>query len=216
MILPWVLAFVVIFLLSVTIVVEGFFDVSLLWYYSLNPLRVTFSFFFSEWKYLARIAFGLFLFTSFFYSLPPIRAKTRPFLDGLFNVLYILPALFVYLLFAPVESLIWSSVVAWWLRCMAMHAYSALPDIVPDREAWLLTTAVYLGEKTTLLYCAVLRMGAGFLVSGIFPLFAIIATSVYVFLVSLSFRYPVFALYKLFPWINACIGFWLFWLVVLS
>ncbi|NCQ82272.1 hypothetical protein GW750_05760 [bacterium] len=42
-------------------------------------------------KILLAVSYILFLFTSLFYSLPPIRAKAKPFLDGTFNILYILP-----------------------------------------------------------------------------------------------------------------------------
>jgi 4-hydroxybenzoate polyprenyltransferase len=36
-------------------------------------------------------ALGGFLFFSIFYSAPPIRAKSKPFVDAAFNVLYIFP-----------------------------------------------------------------------------------------------------------------------------
>ena len=42
------------------------------------------------------IAFASFLFYSIFYSAPPIRAKAWPFLDSLFNVLYIMPGIFAF------------------------------------------------------------------------------------------------------------------------
>ena len=38
-------------------------------------------------------------------------------------------------------------------RVMAMHCYSAIPDIEPDKQAGLVTTAVYLGKQNSLLYC---------------------------------------------------------------
>jgi 4-hydroxybenzoate polyprenyltransferase len=37
---------------------------------------------------------------------------------------------------------------------MAMHTFSAVPDIEPDRRAGIRTTATVLGEHATLLYCA--------------------------------------------------------------
>jgi lycopene elongase/hydratase (dihydrobisanhydrobacterioruberin-forming) len=46
---------------------------------------------------------------------------------------------------------------------MAMHAYSAIPDIQPDTEAGLTTTAVYLGKQGTLIYCGLLWVAAAIL-----------------------------------------------------
>lgn len=36
------------------------------------------------------------------------------------------------------------SIIAAWLRAMAMHAYSAIPDIQPDADAGVHTTATFL------------------------------------------------------------------------
>jgi 4-hydroxybenzoate polyprenyltransferase len=38
---------------------------------------------------------------------------------------------------------------------MGMHTFSAIPDIEPDREAGIRTTATVLGEERTYAYCAV-------------------------------------------------------------
>jgi 4-hydroxybenzoate polyprenyltransferase len=38
---------------------------------------------------------------------------------------------------------------------MAMHTFSAIPDIGPDRRAGIRTTATVLGERRTLAYCGV-------------------------------------------------------------
>jgi 4-hydroxybenzoate polyprenyltransferase len=37
---------------------------------------------------------------------------------------------------------------------MAMHTFSAVPDIEPDRAAGIRTTATVLGERGALAYCA--------------------------------------------------------------
>jgi 4-hydroxybenzoate polyprenyltransferase and related prenyltransferases len=54
----------------------------------------------SSWQQIHRpfSAFFAFLFLGIFYSSPPIRAKARPFLDSLFNILYVMPGLFSFFL----------------------------------------------------------------------------------------------------------------------
>lgn len=158
----------------------------------------------------------LFYFTALFYSVKPIRAKWVPFLDGMFNVLYILPALLLYILFVWIDSVQWTYVIAWWLRCIAMHAYSAIPDIEPDKKSGIVTTAVFLGKKWTLWYCAILRILSAFLISWPFPMFAQVTASVYCFFCVVSCYRPVEVVYRYFPIINAWIWFILFRLVVLS
>lgn len=87
------------------------------------------------------------------YSAPPLRFKARPLLDSLSNGLYLLPGAAAYAALAgshpPVLAL-----VGGWLWTMAMHTYSAIPDIDPDRAAGVETTATVLGETRTYLYCA--------------------------------------------------------------
>ncbi len=75
-----------------------------------------------------------FLFFSIFYSAPPIRAKTKPFLDSAFNILYVFPGAFAYQMisgsFPPITLMI---AAGCWTA--AMHAYSAIPDIEADNKA---------------------------------------------------------------------------------
>jgi 4-hydroxybenzoate polyprenyltransferase len=40
---------------------------------------------------------------------------------------------------------------------MAMHTYSAIPDIDVDKEVGIITTAGFLGKNKTLIYCGTLR-----------------------------------------------------------
>ncbi|WP_396612000.1 prenyltransferase [Haloferax sp. S1W] len=88
------------------------------------------------------------------YSAPPFRFKTTPFLDSLSNGLYILPGVAAYAAVAGVNPPP-LAVAGAWLWTMAMHTFSAIPDIDPDREAGIQTTATALGEGRTYAYCAV-------------------------------------------------------------
>ncbi|MFB6193529.1 MAG: prenyltransferase, partial [Halobaculum sp.] len=100
------------------------------------------------WPYL-----GLYFLLAVEYSAPPFRFKTTPFVDSVSNGLYILPGAVAYAAVAgshpPVAAL-----VGGWLWSMGMHTFSAIPDIEPDREAGIRTTATVLGETRTYAYCA--------------------------------------------------------------
>ena len=86
------------------------------------------------------------------YSVPPVRLKTKPPLDSLSNGLYILPGAAAYAAFAGAHppALV---LLGGWLWTMAMHTFSAIPDIEPDRRGGIRTTATVLGRRGALGYC---------------------------------------------------------------
>ncbi|WP_227354848.1 prenyltransferase [Haladaptatus salinisoli] len=88
------------------------------------------------------------------YSAPPLRFKATPFLDSVSNGLYVLPGAAAYAALAATPPPPFA-VAGGWLWAMAMHAFSAIPDIDPDRRAGIRTTATVLGARGTLAYCAV-------------------------------------------------------------
>ena len=101
-------------------------------------------------------------------------------------------------------------------RCIAMHCYSAIPDIEPDDKAWLKTTAVYLWKQNSLLYCWLL-----YLLSAIFSFsslwwFSIFWWIIYLTIMIISYkRKDIFWMYKLFPYINLILWFLLFRYIIL-
>jgi len=95
------------------------------------------------------------------YSAPPLRFKTTPFLDSLSNGLYILPGVVAYAAIEGVAPPV-SAVAGAWLWTMGMHTFSAIPDIEPDREAGIETTATFLGESNTYYYCVMCWLTAAF------------------------------------------------------
>lgn len=155
-----------------------------------------------------------FLVFSIFYSAPPIRAKAIPVVDSVFNVLYVFPGIFAYQMitgsFPP-----FSIFTAAWLWTMAMHAYSAIPDIDADREAKLNTVATLLGRSGTLLFCLIMYLSSGVLVFQYLGYLALPLAAVYVLIIALSYisteENKVFAIYRYFPPVNATVGFILFW-----
>lgn len=155
-----------------------------------------------------------FLAFSIFYSAPPIRAKAIPFLDGAFNILYVLPALVAISIF-PYTQINWTLVLAGTLWCMAMHAFSAIPDIEADKKAGLSTAATLLGHKGTLLYCGIL-----WTLSAILPIFenpwlgytTLTLLPLYLALLFLSIKPArTFTMYRIFPILNLLAGTVLTW-----
>jgi len=127
------------------------------------------------WPYLAG-----FLVLGAGYSAPPVRFKTTPFLDSASNGLYVLPGAAAYAAVAGTHPPL-AALAGAWLWAMGMHTFSAIPDIEPDREAGIRTTATLLGEGRTYAYCAAcwvaaavafaavdLRLGA---LLGVYPVF---------------------------------------------
>lgn len=153
----------------------------------------------------------VFLLLAYFYSAPPLRFKAKPFLDSFSNVLYVIPAFIGYYQitnrFPP-----WWALMAAFSWAIAMHLFSAVPDIHYDRTAGISTTATYLGRYQSLMVTMVL-----------WSITAIIATA-YSGYFAPSFIYPVIPFWLLlnknvriinvywwFPYITAALGFLLFW-----
>jgi 4-hydroxybenzoate polyprenyltransferase len=95
-----------------------------------------------------------FFFLAVFYSAPPLRFKARFLWDSLSNGLYILPGVAAYALLSGSAPPTYA-ILGGWLWTMAMHTFSAIPDIEPDREAGIETTAIRLGEGGAYAYCFV-------------------------------------------------------------
>jgi lycopene elongase/hydratase (dihydrobisanhydrobacterioruberin-forming) len=149
---------------------------------------------------------GGFLLLGAAYSAPPIRFKTTPLLDSVSNGLYIMPGAAAYAAVAGTQPPV-LAVLGGWLWAMGMHTFSAIPDIQPDREMGIRTTATVLGERQTYVYCGAcwlagavafgaldLRLGA---LMAVYPLLVVaIATS----------SVAVDRAYCWFPAINTVVG----------
>lgn len=163
---------------------------------------------------MAWVSFGCFLLFSVFYSAPPFRAKTLPIIDSIFNVLYVFPGIFGYIMisgeFPPILA-----VTAAFLWTMAMHAYSAIPDIEADAQAGVETVATFLGKNGTLFFCAACYLGSAVFAFPFLGVFAGILGMIYLVLIAVSIftkqEAGVFGIYKHFPLVNSVTGFALFW-----
>ena len=177
----------------------------------LNLPFILLAFFFAP---QALLSLGGFLFFSIFYSAPPIRAKAAPLLDSAFNILYVFPGAFAYqMLTGLFPPLILFLAAGLWT--MAMHAYSAIPDIDADGKAGVRTIAMLLGKNGTLLFCLIAFMVAAVLASSYLGYVSLILAAVYAALICLSWfsknENGLFSIYQRFPVVNAIVGFALFW-----
>lgn len=99
--------------------------------------------------------FMLFIILSTLYSAAPVRFKARPFVDFASNVHYAIPGFLAYYQVTG-QLPVLGAVIAAFCWTGAMHLFSAIPDITPDKKAGLKTTAVVLGANKSLLLTAVL------------------------------------------------------------
>ncbi len=161
----------------------------------------------------AKLALLGFAFLSIFYSAPPIRAKSKPFLDASFNFLYVCPGIVGYLLLGP-RSLSILTLLAGWCWVMAMQLYSAVPDITADRASETPTTATVLGTMRSLALCLALYLVAAALAYPAIGWLAVALGAVYLALMLISLRAGtedgVLRLYRYFPMINTLCGAALF------
>jgi lycopene elongase/hydratase (dihydrobisanhydrobacterioruberin-forming) len=159
-----------------------------------------------------------FLFFGIFYSMPPIRAKTKPFLDAFFNILYVFPGLLAYSVltdeFPPVSIIL---AATFWV--MAMHAFSAVPDIEADKRASIRTIATVLGRNATIILCAALYITSAVYAFEYIGFVSYVGAIIYTVMMFLAYTAKtdkkLFAVYKMFPYVNMAFGFILFWTVYL-
>ncbi len=157
-----------------------------------------------------------FLFFSISYSAPPIRAKTKPFLDSVFNILFVFPAIFAYVLIAGMfPSILAVAAAAYWT--MAMHAYSAIPDIESDRAANIRTIATWLGSDGTHIFCLACYGISAAIAYQFLGIFTLIFAAAYIVMIAVSYRLNrlnrLFEVYRFFPYLNTAVGFVLFWVI---
>jgi 4-hydroxybenzoate polyprenyltransferase len=153
------------------------------------------------------LLFVLFFFFAGFYSSPPIRAKARPFIDSVFSAgHYVVTALFSYAVVSDVlgTQINWSITVPCALAGMcwaiAMHAYSAVPDIQADTDAHLSTFATTLGKRNTILVCAVLYATSALLSFPYVGVYSLILGALYVFFMMISLRTTDASLFKIYTY----------------
>ena len=153
-----------------------------------------------------QVTLGAFLVLAVEYSAPPLRFKTTPGLDSLSNGLYVLPGVLAFTAVAG-ELPPAPAIVGGWLWTMAMHTFSAIPDIEPDRRAGIATTATVLGQHRTYAYCAIVWTLAAGGFALVHPLFGAVLAVYPVLQVGIAFSgVDVDRAYWWFPAINTVVG----------
>ncbi len=99
------------------------------------------------------------------YSAPPLRTKERPFLDSITSSThFVSPAVYgLVLAGATWTPQLVALLAAFFLWGMASHAFGAVQDVVPDREAGIASIATALGAARTTRLALGMWAGAGLL-----------------------------------------------------
>ncbi len=114
----------------------------------------------------AWLAIGVSSFAVIAYSAPPFRFKERPLLDSITSSTHFVSPAVVGLTLAGASLDRGTLLVlaAFFLWGMAAHAFGAVQDIVPDREAGIGSIATVLGARRTVRFALTCWAAAGVLV----------------------------------------------------
>lgn len=152
----------------------------------------------------------LFMILGGSYSLPPARFKKRPFIDSLSNIFYAFPGIIGFLINTPTLPNLQILPILF-IFPVAMHLYSAIPDIEADKKAGLKTTAVLLGKNVSLVVCNILWLVAFLWILNtgyLFPFTLILLVYPALPLLNLNLKkFDINKTYWFFPYINFIVGF---------
>jgi 4-hydroxybenzoate polyprenyltransferase len=113
---------------------------------------------------LSWLVLAVSVFAVIAYSAPVLRFKERPFLDSLTSSThFVSPAVYGFALAgATVTPALVALLAAYFVWGVASHAFGAVQDIVPDREAGIGSVATVIGARATvrLAFVAYLVSGA--------------------------------------------------------
>ena len=103
---------------------------------------------------------------------------------------------------------------------MAMHAFSAVPDIESDKKAGIQTVATVLGKRGTVIFCYIAYLLAASLAVNWLGVLSFVGAAIYGALMSLAFfaktKDELFGIYRIFPYVNIGLGFILFLVIALK
>ncbi len=159
------------------------------------------------------------------YSTEPFRFKRRAFLDSYSNILYVVPGVVGYVLALSIQDVIfqpswefWLAVAAGTAYSVAMHAFSAIPDIIPDQKAGIKTIAVTLGHRGTLWWCVAHWSIMTLIATAILGLGGLLGIAYIAFPIWLLVqpKVDITPVYWLFPYLNLMVGACLFWWILIE
>lgn len=178
---------------------------------SILALNLPFLFLLKSSSQTEIILFSIFVLFNIFYSLPPIRFKAIPFLDSISNGIICAAVGMMGYASAGGNNFLVSGILAGALWSIAMHAYSAIPDIESDKKAGIKTIATVLGDKNTIWLCVLIYTSIIILfTTNSLSIFTILVFP-YLILMCLSFKNlrsnNIFNVYKAFPFVTYIVGY---------
>lgn len=117
----------------------------------------------SPW--LAKGILVLVVFSAIAYSIKGLRFKEIPFLDSITSSFHFVGPLLFALAFFGLQPSVWPWLLSFFLWGIASHAFGAVQDIVPDRQAKLHSIATFLGARATVWFASILYLGAAIVVA---------------------------------------------------
>lgn len=128
------------------------------------------------------IVLAVLLFFVVAYSAKGLRFKEVPFLDSITSSIHFVGPLVYALSILGFPAVAWPAVIAFFLWGMASHAFGAVQDIIPDREAGIGSVATVMGASRTVWFSVICYSTAAIIISsyGLFGLVVGLAGIAYV------------------------------------
>lgn len=166
-------------------------------------------------NFLANVILSILIFDVVAYSIKGLRFKEKPFLDSISSSLHFVGPLIYGLSLTQDPIFPMSLILAFFLWGMASHAFGAIQDIIPDREAKLSSIATVLGAQKTIYFVATLYLSVFILLvlNGGYASVVAIASLSYLVNISKYFKIndkrsaETNKAWKRFIWLNYFVGF---------
>lgn len=111
----------------------------------------------------ANIVLCFLLFMVVAYSAKYLRFKEKPLLDSITSSTHFVGPMVYALVLVGWDASYWPYVIAFFFWGMASHAFGAVQDIVPDREANISSIATAWGARRVVWFASFLYISAGLL-----------------------------------------------------
>lgn len=165
--------------------------------------------------------FLIYLLVNILYSLPPIRLKRIPILDSISNGVICAAVGSIGYVIAGGTELMFFAMLAGGLWSVAMHIFSAIPDIKADKDSGIQTIATLLGKKWSLYTCLFIYLFISLIFVSNFYIYHSLLLIPYIILIIISLvkerrNKSIFTVYKTFPYVTYIIGYLVYLFTVLS
>lgn len=164
---------------------------------------------------LANVILSILIFDVVAYSIKGLRFKEKPFIDSISSSLHFVGPLIYGLSLTQDPIFPLSLILAFFLWGMASHAFGAIQDIIPDREAKLSSIATVLGAQKTIYFVAALYLSVFILLILNGGYASVVAIASLIYLVNISKYFKINDKrsaetnkgWKRFIWLNYFVGF---------